>query len=191
MRIEISKDNYQEGRGVYKPEAIVIHIMQGTLNGTDQWFGGDNIKNGIYSSSHVGVGKSGLIHEYVKPEDTAYHAGRIAQPTWTGIKKNFLISVNPNLYTLGIECEGFRGETWTEEQMKSICDKVQEWSSVFNIPITRATIVSHSEIAIDKEDMSLWCDEIVKRLKTPTLQPNQKDELISTLEKALQIAKSL
>jgi N-acetylmuramoyl-L-alanine amidase len=36
--ITIPSPNYTKGRAGYKPVAIVIHIMEGTLNGTDSWF---------------------------------------------------------------------------------------------------------------------------------------------------------
>ena len=153
--------------------------MQGSLTGTDGWFQGQNIKNGIYSSSHEGIGKNGEVHIYVNPDDTAYHAGRINQPIWAGIKKAIWGSyINPNYYTYGIENEGFRGETWAEEQMKSLCQRVKEITTKYNIPVTRANIISHHEITADKENMSAWCDEIVKRLtqQTPPSSAVNKEE---------------
>lgn len=178
MKYIISKDNYTVGRGSYKPEAIVIHIMQGSLAGTGQWFQGANVANGVYSSSHIGIGKNGQIDDYVSSDDTAYHAGRINNPVWSGMKKTLLGSyVNPNYYTIGIECEGFRGETWTEEQMKSICLKVKEYCEKYKLPITRATIISHNEITADKEDMRTWCDEIIKRCNSNDVVVIDKEEI--------------
>ena len=34
----IGSPNKDKGREGYRPEAIVIHIMEGTLKGTDAWF---------------------------------------------------------------------------------------------------------------------------------------------------------
>lgn len=164
-KIPIHKDNFVAGRNGYRPEAIVIHIMEGSLTGTDQWFGGDNIKYGIYSSAHEGIGKNGDVHVWVEPDDTAYHAGRVNQPVWPGIKKNaFGGIINPNKYTYGIENEGFRGERWTEEQIVSLVERVRLVCARFQIVPSRQTIVSHHEITADKENVSAWCDEIIKRL---------------------------
>ena len=197
-QIYIPQGNYTKGRAGYKPKAIVIHIMQGTLRGTDGWFGGQNLKSGIASSTHSGVGKNGDISDYVNTDDTAYHAGRVAQPIWAGMEKTAWGSfVNPNKYTLGIECEGFRGDIWTEALMTSLCVLVKEYSDKYNIPITRANIIGHSEITIDKEDMHLWVDEIIKRLSTPVPSPSvilntdTKSDLVALLEKAIIIAKKL
>ena len=67
----LNKDQGQEG---FRPEAIVIHIMEGTLKGTDAWF--KNEESGV--SAHYGIGKQGEIHQYVGKSDTAWHAGRLA-----------------------------------------------------------------------------------------------------------------
>jgi N-acetyl-anhydromuramyl-L-alanine amidase AmpD len=194
MQIFIPITNYDQGRGTFKPEAIVLHIMQGSIKSTDGWFGGENNAVGVFSSSHVGISKSGEVHEYVKPYDTAYHAGRVSSPIWSKIKKNFLgVFINPNAYTLGIECEGFRGDKWTEQQMTALCTVVGQFCAKYSIPLTRATIISHNEIATDKEDMRAWCDEVIRRL-TP-VQPviatiPDKARAIALMEEALQILKS-
>lgn len=176
MKYNIPLTNYSKGRNGYKVEAVVIHIQQGTMAGTAAWFGGENNKTNpmTQSSAHIGVGKDGRIDEYVDTEDTAYHAGRIANPTWRGMKKNLIGGyINPNYYTLGIECEGMRGDIYTEAQMQAICAKVKEWSQKYGFPINNDTIVSHNEITIDKEDMKLWTAEIVKRCheNTVVVQP--------------------
>ncbi len=181
MKYTIPEGNFTKGRGSYKPEACVIHIMQGSLGGTAQWFQGANLAAtpSIQSSSHIGIGKNGQVDDYVDVLDTAYHAGRINAPIWSGMKKTALGGyVNPNNFTIGIECEGFRGDIWTEEQIKSIVSKVKEYSTRFGFPITRATIVSHNEITADKEDMTKWCDEIVKRCHTePTVAVVDKNAI--------------
>ena len=74
--------NYAAGRRGWTPEAIVIHVMDGSLSGTDSWF--NNPASGV--SAHYGVGKDGVIHQYVQENDTAFHAGTIVNPVWTGIE---------------------------------------------------------------------------------------------------------
>src|SRR5271163_203896 len=97
--IGCAKGNYQTGRpGQFQPEAVVIHIMEGTLKGTDSWFNDPRAK----VSAHYGIGTGGLVHQYVKEADTAFHAGIVDRPTWPLLKPR----VNPNYYTIGIEHEG-------------------------------------------------------------------------------------
>ena len=169
-KVPIHEDNYEVRPAGYRPEGIVLHIMQGTLLGTDVWFGGENIKAGVYSSAHEGIGKNGEVHIYLEPLLQAYHAGRVNNPVWAKIKKTVFGYDNPNKYTYGIECEGFRGDTWTEAQMASIVERVKLIAYTYGIPITREYIISHNEITADKEDMRSWCDEVIRRLKQP-VQP--------------------
>jgi N-acetylmuramoyl-L-alanine amidase len=82
------------------------------------------------------------IHQYVKDEDTAYHAGAVASPTWKRLKP----FVNPNLYTIGIEHEGTGTSAWGEPMyalsarlIRTLCDR-------WRIPVTREYIVGHREI---------------------------------------------
>ena len=68
--------NFTKGRSGQKPRAIVLHLMGGTLKGTDSWF-----RNPVaQASTHYGVGKKGEIYQWVlkadpnakKPDGTAY-----------------------------------------------------------------------------------------------------------------------
>jgi hypothetical protein len=56
--------NFTAGRKGLKPVAIVIHIMEGTLNGTESWFNTPSSQ----VSSHYGIGKSGEVRQWVKEE---------------------------------------------------------------------------------------------------------------------------
>jgi N-acetylmuramoyl-L-alanine amidase len=100
----IGSKHKNKGRGGFRPEAVVIHVMEGTLVGTDSWFNNPASK----VSAHYGVGRDGTIHQYVSETDTAFHAGRRSKPTWGLIKDG----INPNLYTIGIEHEGDGGSAW-------------------------------------------------------------------------------
>lgn len=92
--------NFRSGRPLgFRPEAIVVHIMDGSLAGTDSWF--NDRRSGV--SAHYGIGKDGTVHQYVKETDTAFHAGTVVRPAWKLLKPR----VNPNYYTIGIEHEGF------------------------------------------------------------------------------------
>jgi N-acetyl-anhydromuramyl-L-alanine amidase AmpD len=65
--IQKKSPNFWVGRKGYRPEAIVIHIMDGTLIGTDSWFANHTSQ----VSAHYGIGKNGEIHQYVQENDTA------------------------------------------------------------------------------------------------------------------------
>lgn len=189
----IIKDNYDIGRGGYSVEAVVIHIMQGTMEGTYSWFNGENIKNGIYSSAHEGISKQGDVDVYVAPENAAYHAGRINQPIWSGMKKTVLGTyVNPNKHTYGIECEGFRGDIFTEAQMVSLVARTKAVCDKYGLPYSRSKIISHHEITADKENMSAWCDEVVKRLNAPPVnQIDTKVEIKKKLQELTELVNKL
>lgn len=92
------------GRQGHKVVAVVQHIMQGTLSGTDSWF--KNAASG--ASAHFGVGKDGTIHQYVDINDAAWANGVMQKPDMAipWLKECWDKSVNPNLLTVSIEYEG-------------------------------------------------------------------------------------
>ena len=47
---------------------LVLHIMQGTLGGTDSWF--HNTASRV--SSHFGVGKDGTVYQWVDTAERAW-----------------------------------------------------------------------------------------------------------------------
>lgn len=133
-----------KGRNGHKVIAIVNHIMEGTLEGTDAWFNQEE-SGGV--SSHFGVGKDGEIHQYVGLGDVARHAGKVREPNW-----NLLIpDVNPNWYTIGIEHEGFSGEEMPEEQYQATLALHKWLIEVFGLEANRDTIIGHNRInSVDK-----------------------------------------
>ena len=60
--------NYRTGGNT--PALAIIHIMQGTLAGTDSWFRNPAAE----VSAHFGVGKDGTVIQWVDTSDTAWHA---------------------------------------------------------------------------------------------------------------------
>ncbi|NJL16247.1 MAG: N-acetylmuramoyl-L-alanine amidase [Nitrospira sp.] len=114
----IGSPNKDKGREGFRPEAIVIHIMEGTLKGTDAWF--RNEESGV--SAHYGIGKTGEIHQYVGESDTAWHAGRMVAPTWQLLKPD----INPNWYTIGIEHEGRADTPWPDAMYETSARLIDE-----------------------------------------------------------------
>lgn len=136
--------NFRPGRlAPHRPEAIVIHIMAGSLAGTDSWFS-DPI-SGV--SAHYGIGKNGQVHQYVREEDTAFHAGTVDRPSWTGLKRTAAgVIVNPNYYTIGIEHEGKGNEVWTDAMTNASAELVAAIAARWGIPVDRAHVIKHHEI---------------------------------------------
>ena len=134
----IGTPNRQKGRDGFRPEAVVIHIMEGTLAAADSWF----LSPESDVSAHYGVAKDGRVHQYVGESDTAFHAGRVWKPAWDAIKP----SVNPNLYTIGIEHEGQGESEWPDTMYDASAKLIADVCTRWSIPIDREHIVGHREI---------------------------------------------
>lgn len=85
---------------------IVLHIMEGTLSGSDAWFR----NSASQASAHFGVGKDGTIYQWVDTADRAWHAAA-ANRTW-----------------LGIEHEGRAGDSLTQAQIAADA-RILAWAS--------------------------------------------------------------
>ena len=114
IRKACAPENFRQGRQGFQITAIVVHLIDGSQAGCDATFASSSLT--LRRSAHYSVGKAGEVHQYVDEADTAYHAGRILQPTWPGMKKKadgaFL---NPNLHTIGVEHEGRADDEWTDQ----------------------------------------------------------------------------
>lgn len=133
----IGSPNFSSPMG-YKIIAIVNHIMEGTLVGTDSWFAKPESK----VSSHFGVGKNGEIHQYVDLKNHAWANGSVNQPNWP-----LLISgVNPNYYTVSIEHEGLSGSKMPEAQYQATLALHRWLIETLGIPVTRDNIIGHNRI---------------------------------------------
>jgi len=134
----VGTPNRRKGRDGFRPEAVVIHIMEGSLASADSWFQAPESQ----VSAHYGIGKDGTIHQYVGETDTAFHAGRVWKPEWSSIKTG----VNPNLYTIGIEHEGKGESLWPEAMYRASATLIADVCTRWSIPIDRDHIVGHREI---------------------------------------------
>lgn len=134
----IGSPNKRTGRSGYRPEAIVIHIMEGSLAGTDSWFKSTQSK----VSAHYGIGQNGEIHQYVAEGDTAFHAGRTFNCTWKGRRPG----VNPNSNTIGIEHEGHGDTVWSAKMYQASAQLLADIANRWSIPLDRDHVVGHCEI---------------------------------------------
>lgn len=91
---KINSPNFWPGRKGHKPEAIVIHITEGSLQSAIHTI--ENPANQV--SYHWFVARSGKIIKAVEEKNAAWHTGVVVSPTWRKLKPK----INPNLYTIGI-----------------------------------------------------------------------------------------
>lgn len=138
-----AEGNFRKGRANgMKPEAIVIHIICGSLESAKAEFADPASQ----LSAHYGVGRDGSVLQFVEEEDTAFHAGIVVNPTWMGMRGG----LNPNLYTIGIEHEGQPTDPWTDAQYSASAQLVAEIAGRWAIPLDPAHIVLHREIRASK-----------------------------------------
>jgi N-acetylmuramoyl-L-alanine amidase len=139
--------NFRGGREGLRPKAIVIHIIVGSQASADNWFNNPAAQ----VSAHYSVSKRGEIHQYVDPEDTAFHAGIVVSPKWPGIEhKPDGTFLNPNLYTLGIEHEGMPEDYWTAAMYDASSRLVRMLSDKYSIPLDPNHIIRHCDIRANK-----------------------------------------
>lgn len=157
--------NKTKGRGGYRPEAVVVHIMEGTLAGTDAWFANPASK----VSAHYGVGKAGAVHQYVLDTDQAWHAGRVYKPTWKGVHAG----VSPNRYTIGIEHEGKADDVWPDAMLDASASLIRELCTRWAIPIDRDHVVGHREIYARKTcpGSRVDLDALVRQARREAVSP--------------------
>jgi len=153
------ESNFRKGRPFgFRPEAIVVHIMDGTFAAGEGVFLGE----GTQKSAHYGISKDGVIHQYVDEHDTAFHAGVVVNPKWALLKKG----VNPNLYTIGIEHEGRPDDVWPEAQLAASAGLIGEIVARWEIPVDALHLVQHHLIRASKTCPGNWLqmDELIRRI---------------------------
>ena len=84
-----------QGGYISNPRLGVFHIMEGTLSGTDSWFHNPAAN----SSAHFGIGKDGTVLQWVDTNTVAWHCSSY------------------NAVAIGLEHEGFTGDTLTTAQV--------------------------------------------------------------------------
>ena len=149
MKIVKKTTENKNGRGGYKPCLIVWHIADGTFNGTVSWEKNPQSQ----TSSHFVLGKNGEIAQLVPLTEAAWTQGKVNNPTHPLVKMRK--NVNPNLYCISIECEGFWKDTkgrLTDQQLKAAAELtkhiVSEVKRIYGvtIPIDREHMIGHCEI---------------------------------------------
>jgi len=121
---------------------IILHIMDGTLAGTDSWF--SNPASQV--SAHYGIGRNGELRRYVAEESEAWHCGRILNPKVALLRDAAGNWINPNAYTIGIEVEGRASEPVHLVQYYVLALLLRDVASRYGIPLTEDRVWLHREV---------------------------------------------
>ena len=173
----VESPNFWKTRASQRIKGVVIHVSGKSYDDAIKCY----LDPESGKSNHLVISKTGDVTKMVNYQDSALHIDKVYYPKWKGV----VDGISPNRTTIGIECEGERGETWTEPQMKALCVCVKEILASAELLVSRYTIVSPDEIASDAEGTKLWANEVVERLtghvegkKTP---PKEKLEKVVKL----------
>jgi hypothetical protein len=135
-------------KGINRPEAVVLHVMQGYMSTARQWA----IVGHYGASWHFSVGRDGSVMQHLDFEDGGYHAGigptrpngqPTPEPTWA-LWKGW--GPNVNTYTIGIEHEGFSGDGFTVEQQRASRDLCRWLAADLGVPYDRDHFPPHADI---------------------------------------------
>jgi hypothetical protein len=170
--------NFCKGRPLgLEPAAIVVHVMDGTLTGTDAWF--NDPKAAV--SAHYGVGKNGEVHQYVQETDSAFHAGIVVNPMWKGLRQG----VNPNFYTVGIEHEGRADDPWPwpAAQLDASAALIAEIAARWSIPLDPLHVTTHHSIRASKTcpGEKVVIQQILDRITPPAALPIPASKSVQAL----------
>jgi hypothetical protein len=152
------ESNFRRGRPFgLRPEAIVIHIMDGSFAAGESVFRNPKTQK----SAHYGISHEGEIHQYVDEKNTAFHAGIVVNPTWSLLKPR----INPNFYTIGIEHEGRPDDVWPEAQLSASAALIADVAKNWEIPLDEEHVIRHHQIRASKTCPGNWLQigELLKR----------------------------
>lgn len=164
--------NFYSRQG-YKPELIVVHVTDGYAHGDLHYLQNPNPPGGVGPvSAHFYIDPAGAIHQLVREDQGAWHAGRVLNPTAKLLKKNWLGQhVNPNYYTVGIEVSCKPPVEPTPAQMVSLKWLIgNHLKTLLNVTIDRDHIIGHREIFAGKTcPATLNVDKLVTELMPPAV----------------------
>lgn len=108
--------NFTRG-GQSSVRGVVVHIMAGTLPGTDSWFRNPAAR----ASSHFGTGKSGALYQWVDTADRAW------------------AQANGNSSWLSVENEGRGGDSLTSAQLDRNAQVLAWAHKLYGVPLQVAS----------------------------------------------------
>lgn len=143
--VEIPTSNYRDREAGVIPDAIAIHIADGSKASVISTFKDPSVQK----SSHFLVNKDGSITQFVSTSKAAYCTGNVDNP----INSLYLArpTKNPNDWSIAIEHEGFGTEDITSAQYATTALICKYLHDKWNIPLDRTHIFGHREIFSKKE----------------------------------------
>ncbi|HTA23095.1 MAG TPA: peptidoglycan recognition family protein [Terriglobales bacterium] len=132
------RTNFYLGRRGFRPEAMIIHGLDGDLAHGESVF----LDPASLASPHYAISLSGTVHQYVDEKHSAFHAGIVVNPQWKQLKEG----VNPNFYTIGIALEGRSADPHPEAQLTAGATLILEVAARWGIPLDSEHVVEHSRI---------------------------------------------
>lgn len=131
--------NHAVGRNGQRPDCVVIHIAEGLRDGVYSQFMTHEV------STHYLVNKDGSVWQFVEEEDTAWGNGNVSNPTSKLVQGR--PGINPNLYTISIEHEGFSNQGDINELMyATTIQLVKDICTRWMIPMDAVHIIGHRDI---------------------------------------------
>ncbi|MFZ2882444.1 MAG: N-acetylmuramoyl-L-alanine amidase [Candidatus Moraniibacteriota bacterium] len=156
-------NNFGVGRSGTKIDMVILHWIAGTLKSCDATFQSPT----RLASAHYGVGNL-EIHQYVKEEDTAWHAGNLAI----------------NKRSIGIENEGSPTITITDATYNTLSGLLKDICSRYGIPLDREHIKGHKEVSLKPTACpgDLDIDRVITLAKgTNTDMTNEQQNILNFL----------
>jgi N-acetyl-anhydromuramyl-L-alanine amidase AmpD len=128
-----SPDAIRTRNAKYKIDRIVIHTMQGSLNGTVTWF--QTPGRDVPTAAHYCIGEDGTIVQMVPDDRKALHAGSKTEAGW-------------NDRSIGIEHAGWvdDGKPPPEAMLTASARVVAVLCRKYGIPMDRQHIIGHAEV---------------------------------------------
>lgn len=151
--IQKSSPNFDKGRQNTPVDRIVMHWIVGDLAAADATFS----KSSSKVSAHYAVGTN-EIHQYVKEEDTAWHAGVYAM----------------NLRSIGIEHRGGPDLPIDEGTYKNSADLLKDICKRHGITLDREHVILHREVKSTACPGNLDVDRIIEIAKGDPCSDLQK-----------------
>src|SRR3990167_8580719 len=165
-------NNYGLGRVGKTPNKIIVHWIVGTLQSADATFKNPD----RLASAHYGI-ENGIIHQYVKEEDTAWHASNLT------INRESIGIEHSGGWDLG---NGQRAKP-TEETHKTSALLIADICKRYSIPIDKDHILPHNNFSATQCPGSLDIDKLISLAKgvdtTMTIEKKVFEELIGKLDK--------
>ena len=163
--VQVPSPNHRDRQGT-TPEAVVVHIAEGTMAGMDSWFG--TVTSAV--SAHFGVGRDGAIHQYVALTEAAWANG-IIEPFHTAALVDENGGMNPNRWTVSIEHEGTYPEEPTPAQFEAsaqltawLFDSLLLKGGASGVAVDRKHILRHADISpVSRPHCPGWSDATLER----------------------------